>query len=56
MHPQAKAGNPPAPAPGPRTTSYGLLRSLDVWARCAPIRVAGCEDVPRETHILRGID
>ena len=29
---------------------------LDVWARCAPIRLAGYEDDPTETHILRGID
>jgi hypothetical protein len=31
-------------------------RPLDVWARCAPIRLAGYEDDPSETHILRGID
>lgn len=29
---------------------------LDAWARCAPIRLAGYEDDPSETHILRGID
>lgn len=29
---------------------------LDVWHRCAPIRLAGYEDDPTETHILRGID
>lgn len=31
-------------------------RPLDVWSRCAPIRLAGYEDDPSETHILRGID
>ncbi|WP_198545972.1 hypothetical protein [Actinacidiphila yeochonensis] len=29
---------------------------LDAWARCAPIRLAGYEDDPWETHILRSID
>lgn len=31
-------------------------RPLDAWSRCAPIRLAGYEDDPTETHILRGID
>lgn len=31
-------------------------RPLDAWSRCAPIRLAGYEDDPSETHILRGID
>ncbi|MCL2554205.1 MAG: hypothetical protein FWE15_05015 [Actinomycetia bacterium] len=30
--------------------------ALDTWSRCAPIRLAGYEDDPTETHILRGID
>ena len=29
---------------------------LDAWSRCAPIRLAGYEDDPSETHILRSID
>ncbi len=29
---------------------------FDAWSRCAPIRLAGYEDDPTETHILRGID
>jgi hypothetical protein len=29
---------------------------LDVWSRCAPIRLAGYEDDLTETHILRSID
>ncbi|MGP4003837.1 hypothetical protein [Streptomyces sp. 8N706] len=32
------------------------VRNLDVWARSAPIRLAGYEDDPAESHILRGID
>lgn len=31
-------------------------RPLDAWSRCAPIRLAGYEDDPTETHILRSID
>jgi hypothetical protein len=34
----------------------GEERPLDTWSRCAPIRLAGYEDDPSETHILRGID
>lgn len=34
----------------------GQERALDAWSRCAPIRLAGYEDDPSETHILRGID
>lgn len=29
---------------------------LGTWSRCAPIRLAGYEDDPSETHILRSID
>lgn len=29
---------------------------LEVWARCAPIRLAGYEDDLAEPHILQGID
>ncbi|MFD3541091.1 hypothetical protein ACFWUQ_16560 [Streptomyces sp. NPDC058662] len=32
------------------------LGSLEVWARSAPIRLAGYEDDLAESHILRGID
>jgi len=32
------------------------VRNLDVWARSAPIRLAGYEDDLNEPHILRGID
>ncbi|WBB60558.1 hypothetical protein O7599_34500 [Streptomyces sp. WMMC500] len=45
---------PPRPPAGEES-----LSSLDVWARSAPIRLAGYEDDPADTaelHILRGID
>ncbi|MDX3588681.1 hypothetical protein OG920_45720 [Streptomyces europaeiscabiei] len=29
---------------------------LEVWARCAPIRLAGYEDDLAEPHILQGVD
>ncbi|MDX6347336.1 MAG: hypothetical protein QOF84_2126 [Streptomyces sp.] len=32
------------------------MRNLDVWARSAPIRLAGYEDDPSESHILRSVD
>jgi hypothetical protein len=34
----------------------GDLGSLDVWARSAPIRLAGYEDDLAEPHILQSID
>ncbi|MFB7512034.1 hypothetical protein [Streptomyces sp. NPDC056144] len=34
----------------------GQLGSLEVWARSAPIRLAGYEDDLAEPHILPGID
>ncbi|MDX3532973.1 hypothetical protein PV721_01000 [Streptomyces sp. MB09-01] len=44
----------PAPrAKKPRTDELG---SLEVWARSAPIRLAGYEDDLAESHILPGID
>ncbi|WP_181787280.1 hypothetical protein [Streptomyces phytophilus] len=50
----------PAPGTQVRPGAGGdSLSSLDVWARSAPIRLAGYEDDPADTaelHILRGID
>ncbi|MEU9372901.1 hypothetical protein AB0D94_03875 [Streptomyces sp. NPDC048255] len=37
----------------PRSDELG---SLEVWARSAPIRLAGYEDDLAESHILPGID
>lgn len=44
------------PAEEVRAALLAEERPLDVWSRCAPIRLAGYEDDPTETHILRGID
>ncbi|MER6214103.1 hypothetical protein ACGFY6_07410 [Streptomyces sp. NPDC048387] len=38
------------------TTRSDELGSLEVWARSAPIRLAGYEDDLAEPHILPGID
>ncbi|GHA88118.1 hypothetical protein [Streptomyces termitum] len=45
----------PAPATERRRRD-GELGSLEVWARSAPIRLAGYEDDLAEPHILPGID
>ncbi|MGW7102163.1 hypothetical protein [Streptomyces sp. NPDC054838] len=37
-------------------TRSAELGSLEVWARSAPIRLAGYEDDLAEPHILPGID
>ncbi|WP_432198923.1 hypothetical protein [Streptomyces sp. bgisy027] len=39
--------------PGRRSKELG---SLDVWARSAPIRLAGYEDDLAEPHILPSVD
>ncbi|MEQ6022899.1 hypothetical protein SOM70_09970 [Streptomyces salinarius] len=39
-----------------RTRRPGELGSLDVWARSAPIRLAGYEDDLAEPHILPSVD
>lgn len=46
---------------GERTASRSVKRpetlgNLEVWARSAPIRLAGYEDDLAEPHILPGID
>ncbi|MFF0430863.1 hypothetical protein ACFYU9_01360 [Streptomyces sp. NPDC004327] len=47
---------PPAPPATERKRRTGELGSLEVWARSAPIRLAGYEDDLAEPHILPGID
>ncbi|MFJ5708645.1 MULTISPECIES: hypothetical protein [unclassified Streptomyces] len=42
--------------PSERQRRNGELGSLEVWARSAPIRLAGYEDDLAEPHILPGID
>ncbi|MFF8955020.1 hypothetical protein [Streptomyces sp. NPDC014894] len=39
-----------------RTRRPDELGSLEVWARSAPIRLAGYEDDLAEPHILQGVD
>ncbi|WP_370416109.1 hypothetical protein [Streptomyces fradiae] len=46
--------SPSEPKERPRRS--GELGSLEVWARSAPIRLAGYEDDLAEPHILPGID
>ncbi|MFD3652805.1 hypothetical protein ACTU45_12870 [Streptomyces sp. 24-1644] len=41
---------------GERTRRPEALRNIEVWARSAPIRLAGYEDDLAEPHILPGID
>ncbi|MBY6301425.1 hypothetical protein I3J09_01855 [Streptomyces clavuligerus] len=41
---------------GESTRRPETLGSLEVWARSAPIRLAGYEDDLAEPHILQGID
>ncbi|MER7664603.1 MULTISPECIES: hypothetical protein [unclassified Streptomyces] len=41
---------------GERSRRPDELGSLEVWARSAPIRLAGYEDDLAEPHILPGID
>lgn len=41
---------------GERTGRPEKLRNIEVWARSAPIRLAGYEDDLAEPHILPGID
>jgi hypothetical protein len=54
--PEKSEPNQLPPERGERTPPQDDVRNLDVWARSAPIRLAGYEDDLNETHILRGID
>ncbi|MEU0132996.1 hypothetical protein ABZ172_02980 [Streptomyces sp. NPDC006296] len=46
----------PAERTGERARRPEKLRNIEVWARSAPIRLAGYEDDLAEPHILPGID
>lgn len=46
----------PRPKKGERPGRIKEVRNLEVWGRCTPVRLAGCEDDPAEPHIFRGID
>ncbi|GAA2460902.1 MULTISPECIES: hypothetical protein [Streptomyces] len=41
---------------GERAARPEKLRNIEVWARSAPIRLAGYEEDLAEPHILPGID
>jgi hypothetical protein len=47
---------PPESGGEPRAGRPEELGSLEVWARSAPIRLAGYEEDLAEPHILPGID
>ncbi|MBV7672704.1 MULTISPECIES: hypothetical protein [Streptomyces] len=47
---------PPAGPTGEPAAQPHKLRNIEVWARSAPIRLAGYEDDLAEPHILPGID
>ncbi|MGY3678233.1 hypothetical protein [Streptomyces sp. TE33382] len=51
-----KDEKPPAEEHGARAGRPEKLRNIEVWARSAPIRLAGYEDDLAEPHILPGID
>ncbi|MGW0391741.1 hypothetical protein ACWDYJ_12760 [Streptomyces sp. NPDC003042] len=44
------------PGRGAKKTKSDELGSLEVWARSAPIRLAGYEDDLAEPHILPSVD
>lgn len=53
---KAQHENSPAEQGGERSGGPQKLRNIEVWARSAPIRLAGYEDDLAEPHILQGID
>ncbi|AOT62310.1 MULTISPECIES: hypothetical protein [Streptomyces] len=56
MTPEATTQEQPSEFSGRPTRRSDELGSLEVWARSAPIRLAGYEDDLAEPHILPGID
>lgn len=52
----AQHENSPAEPVGGRGDAPQKLLNIEVWARSAPIRLAGYEDDLAEPHILQGID
>ncbi|MFD4949565.1 hypothetical protein ACFVYE_19270 [Streptomyces sp. NPDC058239] len=52
----AKREKQPAERHGERTRKTEKLRNIEVWARSAPIRLAGYEDDLAEPHILPSVD
>ncbi|MFJ8311544.1 MULTISPECIES: hypothetical protein [unclassified Streptomyces] len=57
MTPETTEREPRTPEhDGERAGRPEKLRNLEVWARSAPIRLAGYEEDLAEPHILPGID
>ncbi|GAA4760599.1 MULTISPECIES: hypothetical protein [unclassified Streptomyces] len=56
MTPDVKHETRPPDRGGQRPGKTEELGSLEVWARSAPIRLAGYEEDLAEPHILQGID
>ncbi|MCA1219517.1 hypothetical protein [Streptomyces sp. 8L] len=53
---KTQAEDVPPEGPERRTRKPETVSSLEVWARSAPIRLAGYEDDLAEPHILPGVD
>ncbi|MGQ4511198.1 hypothetical protein [Streptomyces sp. DW26H14] len=53
---KTQAEDVPPEGPERRTRKPETVSSLEVWARSAPIRLAGYEDDLAEPHILQGVD
>lgn len=53
---QTKSDEGPKEPPQRAGRRPGELRVIDVWARSAPIRLAGYEDDLAEPHILPSVD
>ncbi|WP_188267378.1 MULTISPECIES: hypothetical protein [unclassified Streptomyces] len=56
MTPELTKQEPRPAQTSDRPRRSGELGNLEVWARSAPIRLAGYEDDLAEPHILPGID
>ncbi|MEU1279749.1 hypothetical protein [Streptomyces sp. NPDC005805] len=56
MTPDLKHETRPSDSGGERAGKADEIRNLEVWARSAPIRLAGYEEDLAEPHILPGID
>ncbi|MFE4334393.1 MULTISPECIES: hypothetical protein [unclassified Streptomyces] len=52
----AKREKRPTERHGERTRKTEKLLNIEVWARSAPIRLAGYEDDLAEPHILPSVD
>ncbi|WP_196942923.1 hypothetical protein [Streptomyces sclerotialus] len=57
MAPEQTISKQPRPKQSERQGRIREVRNLEVWSRCAPVHLAGCDDESTaEQHIFRGID